>query len=70
MQHRNWKCEKFGNRDFETGQFRGAGGFWAAFFDMSNKRFATVTCSNCQYTEMYKVPVSGVQKVFDFLGGS
>lgn len=37
MNHDNWNCVKCGNREFVTAELRAAGGFWAAFFDMSNK---------------------------------
>jgi len=67
MRHQNWNCAKCGHNEFETAEFRGAGGFWAAFFDMSNKRFTTVSCGKCSFTELYRTRVSGLQKIFDFL---
>jgi len=67
MRHKNWSCAKCGNFEYETSELRGAGGFWAAFLDMSNKRFTTVSCDRCSYTEMYRTRVSSLQKVFDFL---
>ena len=46
------------------------GGFWSSFFDVGNRRFSSVSCLNCGYTEFYKRTVSGVQQFFDYLGSS
>lgn len=67
MQHRNWQCEKCGNRDFEVDEFRATGGMLAKIFDVQNKRFLTITCSRCTYTEIYRARSSRVGDVLDFL---
>ena len=66
MQHRNWQCPKCSCRDFETDQFRATGGMFSKIFDVQNKRFMTVTCDNCSYTEIYRTTTSKVGDVFDF----
>jgi predicted nucleic-acid-binding Zn-ribbon protein len=66
MQHRNWQCQKCGNRDFDVDQFRATGGMFAKIFDIQNRRFVTVTCSRCTYTEIYKASSSRMGDVFDF----
>ena len=66
MQHRNWYCQKCSNREFDTDQFRATGGMFAKIFDVQNKRFTTVTCTNCSYTEIYRTDSSGLGNVFDF----
>ncbi len=66
MQHQNWQCQKCSNRDFDTDQFRATGGMFAKIFDVQNKRFTTVTCTNCHYTEMYRTDSSTLGNVFDF----
>ena len=66
MEHRNYSCPKCGSRHFETDEFRATGGFWTKIFDIQNKRFTTVTCSKCSYTEIYKTKSSGIGNVFDF----
>ena len=50
------------------GQIRVSGGFWSSFFDVGNKRYNAVSCTECGYTEFYRKTVSGIQQVFDFLG--
>ncbi len=69
MRHQNWYCSKCRQRDFEADQFRATGGMVAKIFDVQNKRFTTVTCSNCSYTEIYRTPSSKLGNVFDFLTG-
>lgn len=66
----DYKCPECGCTSYETGQIRVSGGFWSSFFDVGNRRYNAVSCSNCGYTKFYKRTVSGVQQVFDYLGGS
>jgi uncharacterized protein len=66
MEHRNWQCPKCDHREFEIDQFRATGGMFAKIFDVQNKRFTTVTCMQCSYTEIYRSASSGLGDVFDF----
>lgn len=59
MQHSNWECPKCKNKDFETDQFAATGGGLTKIFDIQNKKFMTVTCTQCRYTEIYKGGKSG-----------
>jgi predicted nucleic-acid-binding Zn-ribbon protein len=66
MEHRNWQCAKCGNRSFETDQFRATGGMFSKVFDVQNKRFTTVSCAHCTYTEIYRTKTSKLGDVLDF----
>ena len=66
MHHENWQCQKCSNLEFETGQFRATGGNFARIFDVQNKRFTTVICTRCKYTEIYQADSSKLMNVFDF----
>lgn len=66
MNHPNWSCVKCHNTEFETDQFRATGGMFAKIFDVQNKRFTTVTCTQCAYTEVYRTKSSKLGDVFDF----
>jgi len=66
MQDANWSCPKCKHDRYETDQFQATGGTLAKIFDVQNKRFTTVTCSQCTYTEIYKTDSSGLSNVFDF----
>lgn len=67
MEHRNWQCQKCGNRQFDVDQFRATGGFLSKLFDVQNKRFLTVSCTHCTYTEIYRTTSSALGNVLDFL---
>ncbi len=66
MQHEKWTCPKCDNLEFETDIFQATGGTFAKIFDVQNKKFTTVTCTRCQYTEIYKSSTSNLGNVFDF----
>ena len=66
----SYKCIKCGNTQYETDQFQATGGGFAKVFDVQNKKFTTITCSTCKYTELYKADVSDMENIFDlFIGG-
>lgn len=64
-----FKCPKCSSSLYEIDEFRAVGGFWTKVFDIQNKRFTTVTCTRCKYTEIYKIPSSQLGNVFDFITG-
>jgi len=65
MQHSNWECPKCKGRDYEVGQFAATGGGLSKIFDVQNKKFTTVTCVNCKFTEIYKAETSGLGNILD-----
>jgi len=65
MVNLNYTCPKCASREYETGQIHTAGGFWSKIFDIQNKRFSTVTCTRCRYTEIYKADTSTLGNIFD-----
>lgn len=62
----SFECPKCGHTDYEIGELRGAGGILSKIFDVQRARFSTVTCTRCQYTEMYRADSSLLGDVFDF----
>ena len=66
MQHDNWQCPKCQNPEFETDQFAATGGGITKIFDVQSKKFSTVTCTRCKFTEIYKTKTSTLGNVFDF----
>jgi predicted nucleic-acid-binding Zn-ribbon protein len=52
-----------------TDEFRATGGFFAKMFDVQNKRFMTVSCNQCGYTEIYRGNSSTLDNIFDFFAG-
>ena len=66
MEHPGYKCPKCGNAVYEAGEFRATGGFLTKLFDIQTKRFTTVTCTQCKYTEIYQAESSMLGNIFDF----
>lgn len=61
-----WICPKCGNDTCEKDQFQATGGSFAKLFDVQNKKFFTVSCKRCGYTELYKGSTSALMNIFDF----
>jgi len=68
MEHKNWECPKCQNREFVADQFSATGGGLTKFFNIQSKKFSTVTCTRCKYTEMYQASTSKLSNVLDFFG--
>ena len=66
VKHDNWQCPKCAHLEFDTDVFRATGGMFAKVFDVQNRKFTTVTCERCRYTEIYRVKSSALGSVFDF----
>lgn len=69
MRQQQYHCEKCGHDRYVTDQFQATGGMFAKLFDVQNKRFTTVSCKRCGYSEMYRNQTSGAMNVLDFLMG-
>ena len=65
MQNFDYNCPKCGNNRCDTGQIRAAGGFWSKIFDVQGRKFTSVTCMNCRYTEFYQAESSKLGSLFD-----
>lgn len=66
MQHKNYKCPKCGNRQFETSEIRTTGSFVTKLFNIQNKKFTTVTCTQCKYTELFAASSNKLGNILDF----
>lgn len=49
-----YTCIKCGNHNFEEDQLQATGGNFSKIFDVQNKKFITISCSQCGYTEPTK----------------
>jgi len=67
MQHENWKCPKCDNTSYEAGEMRASGSGLASMFDFEDRKFTSVSCTRCHYTEFYRVDASSLHQVFDLL---
>ena len=66
MQDSRYTCPKCSATQYDVGEFRATGGFLTKVFNVQTKRFTTVTCSRCSYTEIYAAPRSMLGNIFDF----
>ena len=54
MEIKNYTCMKCGNHHYEVDEFCATGTGFSKLFDVQNKKFTTITCTKCKYTEIYK----------------
>jgi predicted nucleic-acid-binding Zn-ribbon protein len=67
QERRNYVCPKCGNTQYESDQFQATGGNFAKLFDVQNKKFITLSCTQCGYTELYKAQTDTGMNILDFL---
>jgi uncharacterized protein len=67
QERRNYVCPKCGNTQYESDQFQATGGNFAKIFDVQNKKFITLSCTQCGYTELYKAQTDTGMNILDFL---
>lgn len=65
-----YTCPKCGSRVCEVGEIRTASSFLTKIFNVQNRRFSSVTCTQCSYTEFYNIPSKKLGDVLDFLIGT
>ena len=59
MAQREFACAKCGLTKYETEEIRTTGSGLSRFLNLQNKKFGPITCSNCGYTEMYRLKSGG-----------
>lgn len=69
MEKTQYSCPKCGNTCYITDQIQATGGNFAKLFDVQNKKFITVSCTRCGYTELYRSDTDAGMNVLDFLMG-
>ena len=67
MEKKQYICPKCGATEYETDSFQAAGGNFSKIFDIQNRKFITVSCCRCGYTEIYKAKRSAGWNILDFL---
>lgn len=60
-------CLKCGHRGAGYDEFRATGGGFSKIVDVQNKKFLTISCDRCGYTELFKSNTTTLGNVFDFL---
>ncbi len=67
MEKQQYVCAKCGNRNYMHDQFQATGGNFAKLFDVQNKKFITISCTSCGFTELYRSNTTTGWNVLDFL---
>lgn len=62
-----YTCPKCGNRIADIGEIRTTGSFITKIFDIQNRRFTSVTCNRCRYTEFYHLPRKKIGEILDLV---
>ena len=60
----NFESNQCHHRGCDIGKIRTVGGFCSKTFDMQNRKFSTVTCGRCSYTELYAADGSTLGNAF------
>ena len=66
---RQFSCPKCGCLQYASDQFQATGGSFAKLFDVQNKKFITISCVQCGFTELYRAETTTGMNVLDFLIG-
>ncbi|MCK4663513.1 MAG: zinc ribbon domain-containing protein [Bacteroidales bacterium] len=66
MKTSKYTCPKCGNRFYDVDEFRATGSFLTKLFNIQNKRFTTISCTRCFYTEIYKASSNQLGNILDF----
>jgi uncharacterized protein len=61
-----YTCPKCGNKEYEIGEMRTKGKLWTSIIDFYGKRFTFVTCKQCRFTELYRVPMKKLSETLNF----
>ena len=65
MERHQFSCIKCSGTEYKGGEIRTTGSGVSWFLNLQNQKFATVSCSNCGYTELYRMSGGGVGTVLD-----
>lgn len=63
-------CPKCGTKTSVIGEIRTASSFLTKIFNIQNRRFTSVTCTQCKYTELYSIPSKRIGDVLDLIIGT
>jgi predicted nucleic-acid-binding Zn-ribbon protein len=59
-------CPKCGSKNYKAGTIWASRSIIAKLFDIQDRRYTTVTCSVCQYTELYHLPPKRLSEVLEY----
>lgn len=70
MIQKSYVCPKCGGKKAEVDNIRTTGAGFTRYFNIQNRKFTAVSCSQCGFTELYKVgKTSKGSNILDFITG-
>ncbi|MBC8453293.1 MAG: hypothetical protein H8D69_02330 [Chloroflexi bacterium] len=69
MQQRRYECDKCHAADYKAGEIRTTGSGMSRLLNLQNQKYQTVSCTNCGFTELYRLDGSGFGNVIDMFIG-
>jgi len=66
MEKTKYVCPKCGNKQYEAGEIRTTSSFLTKLFNIQNKKFTTLTCTRCRYTELFAADSNQMGNILDF----
>jgi predicted nucleic-acid-binding Zn-ribbon protein len=67
LQVLKYTCPKCGKKEYEIGEMWTFSSLWTKILELHTRRFTYLTCQNCKYTEIYKVPKKKIGDVINFI---
>jgi len=62
-----YSCPKCGCKTYSAREIRTKGNLLSTILNFDNRRFTSVTCSECKYTELYNIPYKKLREVLDVM---
>ena len=59
MTLRDYPCDKCQAKTYQSGELRTTGSGLSRFLNLQNQKYATVACTECGFTELYRVDDGG-----------
>ena len=66
MEKQQYSCAKCSGKNYRSGELRTTGSGLTRFLNIQNQKYATVACTQCGYTDLYRLDGSGVGNILDF----
>jgi len=60
-----YACPKCGSRSFTTSTMWVSKNILSKFFDIESNRYSVVICSECKYSELYRLPLKRLGEVLE-----
>ena len=60
MEQQRFECLKCRSTEDRAGEIRTTGSGLSRFLNLQNQKFETVSCSNCGFTEIYRMDGNGL----------